>query len=167
MMSSKDIINKLNLESHPEGGYFKETYRSSETINESCLSKVFKGNRNYSTSIYYLLESGDFSAFHKINQDETWHFYLGSTIELKIINNEGSLSTIYIGNNILNGEVLQYTVPKNEWFAAKIIDSESYSLVGCTVAPGFDFNDFTLANRAALIKDYPQHKAVINAYTRQ
>ncbi|RZN82879.1 MAG: cupin domain-containing protein [Winogradskyella sp.] len=167
MNSIEEIVQKLKLLPHPEGGFFKETYRSEGTILKSSLAEVFKSKRNYCTGIYYLLKSNDFSAFHKINQDEMWHFYIGSPIELHMISENGVLSTVKIGNDILNDEVLQFVVPKNYWFAAKVVNSDSYSLVGCTVAPGFDFKDFTLASRKDLSEKFPQHSAIIKAFTRQ
>ncbi|WP_460219110.1 cupin domain-containing protein [Psychroserpens sp. MEBiC05023] len=166
-MSSLEILIKtLELLPHPEGGYFKETYRSEGIISTSCLPSTFKTERNYSTGIYYLLKSEDFSAFHKINQDEMWHFYLGDAIELHMISEEGIHSKVYIGNDIAQGQVLQFVVPKHYWFAAKVSKPNSYALLGCTVAPGFDFKDFTLATRGALIETFPQHKDIITTYTR-
>ena len=135
-------------------------------IPESVLGSSFKGQRNYSTCIYYLLRSGDFSAFHKINQDEIWHFYSGSPIKLYIISECGTLSEILIGSDLSTGQVPQFIVPKLHWFAARVVDQNSYSLVGCTVSPGFDFNDFTLASRKNLTKLFPQHRHIIEKFTR-
>jgi len=163
----EEIIQKLKLQPHPEGGFFKETYRSIGTIPESVLSSLLNGKRNYSTCIYYLLRSGDFSAFHKINQDEIWHFYLGSPIKLYIISDDGTLSDVLIGSNLTAGQVPQFVVPKQHWFAAKVVDQNCYSLVGCTVSPGFDFKDFTLASRKNLVEQFPQHRNVIEEFTRE
>ncbi|WP_353778939.1 cupin domain-containing protein [Winogradskyella sp. 3972H.M.0a.05] len=157
----EQIIKKLNLSPHPEGGYFKETYRSSGTINENSLSENYKGNRSYSTCIYFLLTSDTFSAFHKINQDEIWHFYDGAPITLHIISEEGVHSKHIIGKDLENGEVPQLVVPGNHWFAANIELPDSYALVGCTVSPGFSFEDFQLPKRAELIAKFPQHSDVI------
>ncbi|GGI57828.1 cupin domain-containing protein [Winogradskyella haliclonae] len=167
MEALEKIIQKLELQPHPEGGFFKETYRSQGVISKSSLPQVFQGERNHSTCIYYLLKSDDFSAFHKINQDEIWHFYLGDAIELHMISEEGVLNTINVGRDILNNEVLQVVVPKNCWFAARVINPNSYGLVGCTVSPGFDFKDFTLASYNRLASKFPQHKDIIKAFTRQ
>lgn len=166
MLSSQDIVRKLDLNPHPEGGYFRETYRSGDVLPEDVLDKNIQGSRNTSTGIYYLLESGDFSAFHKINQDEMWHFYLGDAIELSMISEHGKLSTVIIGSDILKGELLQFIVPKNYWFGARILKENSFALLGCTVAPGFDFKDFTLGNRYDLIKQFSEHKNIITALTR-
>ncbi|WP_412985534.1 cupin domain-containing protein [Pontimicrobium sp. IMCC45349] len=166
MDSLKALIETLELQPHPEGGYYKETYRSKDIIVKYALPKIFNGNRNHSTGIYYLLESKDFSAFHRINQDEMWHFYKGSTLILTMISDKGELSTIKIGNDITNGETPQAVVPKGYWFAAKVEKPESYALLGCTVAPGFDFQDFELAERNKLIAEFPQHKNIITTLTR-
>lgn len=165
--AAESIIKKLELEPHPEGGYFKETYRSEGEILENQLPDVFEGDRNYSTCIYFLLTSETFSAFHKINQEEIWHFYKGETIQLLMISEEGKLSEVRIGNSIENGEVPQFVVPKNYWFAAKVIQPKSYALVGCTVAPGFDFKDFTLPTREELINKFPQHQDLITKFTHR
>ena len=163
----QSLITNLQLEPHPEGGFFRETYRSKEIIDKETLPSYFKGNRNYCTSIYYLLRSEDFSAFHKINQDEIWHFYMGSPIELYSISLDGTLKVVKIGLEITNSEVPQYVVPKHNWFAAKVVKPESFSLVGCTVSPGFDFNDFILAKKDDLISKFPQHETLITNFTRQ
>ncbi|MCL6220003.1 cupin domain-containing protein [Zunongwangia pacifica] len=166
MNTAEKIIDRLNLQPHPEGGYFKEVYRSSDIIEADALPEVFKTERHYSTSIYFLLTSENFSAFHKINQEEVWHFYDGSPLLLYSISPSGELSEIKIGRNLENGEVPQYVVPRNYWFAAKVIEQNQFSFVGCTVAPGFDFNDFTLADRASLIKEFPKHEEIITHFTR-
>jgi len=166
MKRAELLIQKLNLVAHPEGGYFKETYRSTGIIDTEQLPKNYDGQRNFSTSIYFLLKSNDFSAFHKINQDETWHFYEGSTVTIHQISTLGIYSKITLGSDILNKQLPQYTVPGNYWFAATVDLKDSYCLVGCTVAPGFDFNDFKLANKEELQKQFPNHKDIIKALTR-
>ena len=164
-MTINDIIKKFDLSQHPEGGYFKETYRSSGSIANKSLSTEFIGDRNYSTGIYFLLTSDSFSAFHKINQDEMWHFYLGTTLKLHMISPEGKYSYVLIGNDILNNEVPQFVVPAQYWFAAEVMQENSYAFTGCTVAPGFDFKDFVLPERKELIQLFPQHKEVITRLT--
>lgn len=167
-MDSLDaLIQKLDLQPHPEGGYFKETYRSEEVIAKACLPDSFDSERHYCTGIYYLLKSDDFSAFHKVNQDEMWHFYQGDAIELTMISDIGILTTVHIGNAIGEGQVPQFVVPKHYWFAAKVLKPNSFALTGCTVSPGFDFKDFTLATRKQLTEQFPQHSAIIKSLTRQ
>ena len=160
------LIDKLRLTKHPEGGYFKETYRSKGTIEKDNLPITYQGKRNFCTSIYFLLKSNEFSAFHKINQDETWHFYEGSTITIHQISPSGEYSKTTIGNDILNNQFPQYTVNGDYWFGATVDENDSYSLVGCTVAPGFDFEDFELAERSNLQKKFPKHKNIIEELTR-
>lgn len=166
MLSVKDIVKKLDLHPHPEGGYYKETYRSEDIIRDTILGNEFNGSRNLCTGIYYLLESDDFSALHKINQDEMWHFYLGEAIELTMISEAGELSMVTIGNNVSNGEVLQFVVPKRYWFGARLLKANSFALLGCTVSPGFDFNDFKLGEREELLNKFPQHEDIIESLTR-
>ncbi len=164
MHKADDLIKQLELKPHPEGGYFKETYRSDEAIRS--LPKRYNGrSRNIGTSIYFLLKGNQCSAFHKLLSDEIWHFYEGSTIKLFIIDSAGNLITPELGNDISNGEQYQYTVPRNCWFSARPLDPDGYSLVGCTVAPGFDFSDFQLADRNYLLKAFPQHESIIKSFT--
>jgi len=148
-------IEKLNLEKHPEGGWFKEIYRSAEMVPEISLPKVFSGLRNFSTSIYYLLKGDDFSSFHRIKSDEIWHYYTGNS-SLEIISIEkGELKTQILGNEPEGNQSFQLVVPKNTWFAARLTNTKGYALAGCTVSPGFHFNDFELAGRE-LILEYPE-----------
>lgn len=162
----QEIIKKLALQPHPEGGYFRETYRSHGEIPKDVPGFPFGSNRNYCTSIYFLLTSESFSAFHRIKQDEIWHFYDGSPIRLHTISEDGIHNSFIIGRNILDGEVPQLVVPAGEWFAAEVIDKDSYSLVGCTVSPGFSFEDFELPERDELVSKFPEHKKLITKFTR-
>ncbi|MCX6231337.1 MAG: cupin domain-containing protein [Bacteroidetes bacterium] len=157
-------IEKLDLQKHPEGGYYKEIYRSDEVIPHSALPERFSGDRAYSTSIYFLLESKDFSAFHRIKSEEIWHFYKGSALNLYMISEDGILTTAILGDNIDNHETLQLIVPRNTWFAASVNKINDFTLVGCTVAPGFDFHDFELADCNQLTQIYPEHKTLIQQY---
>jgi len=161
----QNIINKLGLQPHPEGGYFKETYRSKGIIKADSLDPVYLGARNYSTSIYFLLTADTFSAFHRIKQDEFWHFYDGATLELHMISPHGNYSKVMIGRDIMKGEVPQFVVPGGYWFAANVIKGGDYTLTGCTVAPGFDFADFELPDRQFLLDLFPQHREIIVALT--
>ena len=160
------LVKKLDLSPHPEGGYYKETYRCKEEISEDNLSKYFSGVRSVSTAIYFLLKSDNFSAFHKINQDEIWHFHEGSSIIIHQISPEGNYSNCTLGADIVNNEKFQHVVPAGYWFSAAVTEKNSYGLVGCTVAPGFDFDDFVLAKRKDLIQLFPKHEAIITSFTR-
>ncbi len=160
------FIKKLALEKHPEGGCFKEVYRSKEKIPQASLPARFSGDRAFSTCIYFLLNKQDFSSFHKIRQDELWHFYEGSTLQMHFIDLLGNYHSARLGRNLEQGEQIQYTVPHNTWMAAEVIDKDSYSLIGATVAPGFEFADFVMPTEAELIKKYPQHQKIISRLTK-
>lgn len=167
MNKADKIVQLLKLQPHPEGGFFKETYRSEGIIQPESLEPVYNGTRNYSTCIYYLLTSDVFSAFHRIHQDEIWHFYEGSPIELHIITPSGAYSKTLIGNDIEKGQVPQFVVPGGNWFAACVMQKDAYSLAGCTVAPGFDFQDFEMAKCKELAHSFPQHMQIIKRFTRE
>ncbi len=166
MNTKETIIKQLNLLPHPEGGYYRETYRSSIEISEPNLPKAYQGNRNVSTCIYFLITSDNFSAFHRINQEEIWHFYLGAPILLHTISNKGTYQQFTIGNDFTKGQTPQLIVPGGDWFAAEIVEKDGFALVGCTVAPGFDFSDFDLAKQSYLIEKFPQHQEIIKRLTR-
>ncbi len=164
MIDANYWVKKLVLSPHPEGGFFKESYRSKNTIYNSSLPKNIEGNRVYSTAIYFLLVKGNFSAFHRIKSDEIWHFYDGDTIAIHIIDSKGVLSTKLLGVSTIKDVLPQITVPANTWFASETMGE--YSLAGCTVAPGFDFIDFEMADREVLIDRYGEHKSIIEKFTR-
>ncbi len=157
--------DNLSLTPHPEGGFFREVYRSNEEIPQSSLPSRFSGPRSFATSIYFLLEKGDFSAFHRIKSDETWHFYRGGALDLHILHN-GKYELVVIGANIAAGNHLQYTVPAGAWFASEPSIDSWYSLLGCTVSPGFDFSDFEMAKRDTLLKEYLSHGDLIRRLAR-
>ena len=163
MNKIEQLISTLKLLPHPEGGFFKETYRSNLEIR---IGEPYSGKRNISTCIYFLLTSDVFSAFHRIHQDEIWHFYDGSPLLLHIISPKGEYSCVKIGRKINNGEIPQFVVPAGCWFAANVLNYEDFTLLGCTVSPGFDFSDFELANRLSLIQQFPEHKDIITKLTR-
>ena len=157
------LKERLDLSELPgEGGYYKETYRSDKTI---ILPSETDGERSISTSIYYLLDGTQFSAFHRLKSDEIWHFYIGSSITLYIINKMENLSEVKLGSDIEKGELFQIQVRAESWFAATVNDISSYALIGCTVSPGFDYLDFELGDRKKLIERYPQHKSIIEKLT--
>jgi predicted cupin superfamily sugar epimerase len=159
-MNGKEIVQKLGLLEHPEGGFYKETYRSSCSI-ETKHNTI----RNISTAIYFLLENDNLSLFHRIQSDELWFFHQGEPLEIVFIK-EGVLNTIILGNNFENGEVPQATVPANTWFASSVKHRRGHSLVSCTVAPGFEFADFELASRENLVQEFPKLKEIIHKFTK-
>lgn len=158
-MNAAELIRQLRLQPHPEGGYFKETYRSALQI-EAGQDRT----RNVSTAIYFLLEGHDRSAFHRIKSDELWFFHQGQPLEIVFIQN-GQLVTVLLGNDVARGEVPQAVVPAGVWFGAKVKNSTGFALVSCTVAPGFDFADFELASRQELLPQYPHLAEVIREFT--
>ncbi len=166
MKSAEYWVDGLGLEMHPEGGFFKEVYRSDESISHEALPTRFTGGRVFSTSIFYLLNKKDISMFHRIKQDELWHFYEGVSLTIHCISADGIYSTFVLGRDIQCGESFQVVVKRGCYFAAEINNKDAFSLVGCTVAPGFDFEDFELPDRKKLIEKFPQHSEIINLFTR-
>ncbi len=164
MSNASIFIDKLALEKHPEGGWYKRTYQSSFVFSPF---KQQAHKRYASTAIYYLLEGNDFSAFHRLKSDEMWHFYFGSPLKIYEIDESGNLKTRLLGNPMTDQSAeFQVTIPANRWFAADLIDKSSFSLIGCTVTPGFDFSDFELATSNLLSNQYPQHTHLIRQFTR-
>ena len=163
-MTAAEWIARLGLVPHPEGGFFRETYRSAERVAADCLPGRFAGDRALSTAIYYLLHGDAISALHRIKSDEVWHFHAGSALELVTISPRGVVSRARLGTAADASP--QAVVAAGDWFGARVVDTGSYALVGCTVAPGFDFADFELADRATLLRQFPQHRADIEALTR-
>ncbi len=159
----KHWIHALDLEKHPEGGYFKEVYRSSESLSDQQLPERFTGQRSIATSIYFLLPEYEYSAFHRIQSDETWYFHEGSPLEIYVLKTNGDLHIQKLGLNVEAGEIPQFTVPYGHWFAAKSLGN--YSLVGCAVAPGFDFSDFEMASADVLCEQFPQYKDLIKQFS--
>jgi predicted cupin superfamily sugar epimerase len=159
-------IERLQLEPHPEGGYFRQTYKAKLVLPEAALPAEFKGARAASTAIYFLLEGKNFSAFHRLRSDEVWHFYAGEPLVVHVIEPEGEYSAILLGRDLEAGQVLHAVVRAGCWFASHVVDWKSFAVVGCTVAPGFDFEDFEMGKRGELGARYPQHREVIERLTR-
>ena len=164
MKISKYWVDKLCLLPHPEGGYFKEVYRSAEKVYLKSLPNRFKGDRSFSTSIYFLLEKGQFSAFHRIKSDEIWHFYDGDPLTVYVIDSNGELILYKLGLNPETKTLPQLTIPANCWFASE--SNGEFTLTGCTLSPGFDFEDFEMGDRDTLLSKYPNLKEIILRYTQ-
>lgn len=154
-----NLLRKLSLQKHPEGGYFKESYRSGTEINV----KGRKGTWRAATAIYYMLVGNQFSAFHRVKSDEIWHHYTGSSLTLHIIKDNSELNKIKLGKG--KGERFQVVIKANTWFAASLNNKKSYCLVGCTLSPGFEYDDWEIGNRYTLIKTFPRHRKSIERYT--
>lgn len=165
-LSASALIQHLQLLPHPEGGYYKESYRSNESIAAAALPDRFTGDRSVCTAIYFLLEAGHFSALHRIASDECWHFYAGDPLWVHVIRPDGIWETIVLGNDPGAGQLFQFVVPAGCWFGSEPAPGSAFSLVGCTVAPGFDFADFEMANAASLIARFPQHEPMIRQLCR-
>ena len=159
------FIASLELVPHPEGGWFREVYRAEASY--PVDARYAGGRRSAATSIYYLLGPGDFSAWHRIVSDETWYYHAGGELELFRIDRNGELHVDLVGDPRRHqGARYQVTVPGTQWFAGRPLDPQGYTLVSCAVAPGFDFLDFELGGRSALLADYPQHEREVLALTR-
>lgn len=163
--SASQIISTLDLGPHPEGGYFRQTYRSSDRARHSVLPERFESERHFSTAIYYLLKAGEFSAFHRIKSDEVWHFYGGGPLELHLLQDDGH-TCVTVGLALERGDRPQFVVPAGIWFAARPAPLSPYSFVGCTVSPGFDFADLEIAQTNTLLERYPGNRDLILSFTR-
>jgi predicted cupin superfamily sugar epimerase len=170
MVKQQDPIQQLidfyGLLPHPEGGFYRQTYCSPIVVDGELLADNFSGKRHLSTAIYFLLGGTHFSAFHRIKSDELWHFYAGESLNIDVIYPNGDFERICLGSDYTNGASFQALVPAGCWFASSPVSTTGFSFVGCTVAPGFDFQDFELASRSELINQYPQHQAIITSLTR-
>ncbi len=161
----QELVDKLGLIKHPEGGYFKEVYRHPELINSQQLTAGFDGQRNLATSIYFLLTSSDVSRFHRLKSEEIWYYHTGSAVTIYTIDTKGVLKEYKLGLSLEAGETPQIIVPAGSIFGAMVNEKDSFSLVGCMVSPGFDFQDFELLTRTELIRLYPQYEDLINKLT--
>jgi predicted cupin superfamily sugar epimerase len=159
--TAREWIERLALVPHPEGGWYRETYRSSERVEAAALPSRFGGARVLSTAIYYLLRAGDRSALHRIKSDEIWHHYAGDAVTLWVLEAPGVARQLRLGGDGLP----QVTVPAGAWYGARVADGGDYALMGGTVAPGFEFADFELGDRTVLLAGWPAHRAIIEALT--
>lgn len=159
--SIETLVGALGLAPHPEGGFYAETYRAQDRVHPP------RGPRSASTAIYFLLTADSFSAFHRIQSDEVWHFYAGDALEIVCLDPTTSLrADLRLGLDVAGGERPQHVVPAGHWFGSRVVAGGRFALVGCTVAPGFDFADFELAGRSALASAFPDHATVIGELTR-
>ncbi|MCA1319392.1 cupin domain-containing protein [Bacillus tianshenii] len=154
-------VEKLELEPHPEGGYYKQTFTSHESISDRELSTEFHGQRLLYSSIYFLLTDKNVSHFHRLKSDELWYFHGGSSLSVHVIHETGEYKEYKLGLDLEKGETPQVLVPKNAIFGSSVAEEDSCSLVGCMVSTGFVFEDFEMFTQAELLKIYPQHKEII------
>lgn len=163
----EELVKLYDLKPHPEGGFYNEYYRDKGVIPKGVLPGRFKGDRNYSANIYFLLPEGKKSNLHRIASDESWHFYLGGPLTLVQISPTGKVETILLGQDVRSGQKVAHVVPAGYWFGAYPAKGSRFSFVGCTVAPGFDFADFEMGDSATLLKfkEFPEAKEVIERLT--
>lgn len=167
MENAKDWIHRLGLQPHPEGGYFRETYRSADRIEGGALGGRYSGPRSAGTGVLFLLTSEEFSSLHRLKSDEVWYFHAGSPITVHVIEPSGEYRAMRVGLGIEDGQSPQAMVTAGAWFGATVDEPGGFALVGCAVAPGFDFEDFELAERETLSADFPQHAGLIGRLTRR
>ncbi len=165
-MKASELAEKLRLEPHPEGGFFREVYRSQDHIPAEALPERYPEKKSFCTSIYYLITADAFSAMHRLKSDEILHFYAGAPALVFMIFPDGTSRELELSNNISGGALPQIIVPGNVWFGIRVKGSGEYTLTGTTVTPGFDFDDFELAERKELTLAYPQHSQEIKQFTR-
>ncbi|MHB1346894.1 MAG: cupin domain-containing protein [Candidatus Humimicrobiaceae bacterium] len=161
----KKIINKFNMTPlEDEGGYFSETYRSEETISKENLPIRYKSERSFSTTILYLITPDNFSTLHKVASDEMFHFYMGDKVIMLNLFEDGNGREIKLGSNIFEEEQIQYLVPKNTWQGAKLARGGKFALLGTTVSPGFEYEDFVRADafKDKILNKYPGYSSLIN-----
>lgn len=161
-----ELVELLRLKPHPEGGFYRENYRSERMVMADALPKGYGGARNHSTAIYFLLPATTFSAWHRINQDEIWHHYEGGVIRIHMISVLGTYARVDVGEDLAAGQEYQVIIPGQTWFACEVVEGD-YVLAGCTVAPGFDFADFEMPSRAQMLEKFPEHKEVIERLTHK
>lgn len=168
MLTPEDYILHLDLLPHPEGGFYKEVFRSEETLSANQLPARFDGARQVITSIYFLIKRNFPSHFHRIKSDELWYFHDGNGVIIHVLHPDGAYEKWALGRDLQHGQKLQACVPAGSWFAAECVGDPipGFSLVSCAVAPGFDFTDFELAERLPLQTLYPKHHDLIQRFTR-
>jgi predicted cupin superfamily sugar epimerase len=163
-LDSKRWIDHLKLTKHIEGGYFSEVYRSDLVLNTSQLPDQFTSSRHCCTHIYFLLEKNQFSAFHRIKSDELWHFYAGDALIIYEMDASGKLVEHRLGQDPASHHLFT-CIKAGNWFGARLEENGNYSLVGCTVSPGFDYADFEMGDRNFLVKNFPEHAVLISSLT--
>jgi predicted cupin superfamily sugar epimerase len=164
-LTVNDLVDLYEMTPHPEGGYFKETYRSVGKIFSSSDQEKFQSERHFSTAIYFLLPSGAKSKLHRIASDEVWHFYLGGPMTVVQIFPSGEIKKVVLGQDLKNAQRVQHTVPAGCWFGGFPNPGTDFSFVGCTVAPGFEFQDFQMGDPDELLRLYPHAKELIQDLT--
>jgi len=161
MLKAASFIEKLNLQPHIEGGYYKEVYRHIDTIDSHPLQAEETDQRHLCTSIYFLLEAGQVSKFHSLKSDELWYYHYGAPMLVHCLNQNGSYDCHRLGPDLHCNEIPFLRIPAGVIFGSEPDSKDSFSLVSCVVSPGFDFKDFKLFTKAELLAAFPEHKDII------
>jgi predicted cupin superfamily sugar epimerase len=165
MPTAEELIRSLGLVPHPkEGGFFRETYRAGESWPAQALLR-YQGPRSASTAIYYLLTPSTFSALHRLQSDELFHFYLGDPIRMLQLEPDGKGRTIVLGHDVVRGQQLQVLAPQGVWQGSRLEPGGAFALLGCTVAPGFEYADYEAGDRHTLLAQYPAFAQLIQQLT--
>ena len=164
MLNAEYWISHLGLKPHPEGGFFNEIFRSSIKIPKEVLPIGYKSPRRVATSIYFLLRSGDISRLHRLRSDELWYYHTGCAVKIVYIDKEGNKHTKFLGCNIEKAEEPSIHISAGNIFAAEPVEKDSYCLMSCVVAPGFEFEDFEMFPKDELIQSYPKLSDLIEKY---
>ena len=171
-ITAQEIKELLGLAPHPrEGGWYVRTYESEDFVGQAALDLRYLragagGPRRTGTAIYYLLEPDSFSEMHRLLSDEIFHFYLGDPVEMLQLLSDGSASITLLGTDLAKGQRPQHVIPQGVWQGSRLIPGGSFALLGCIVAPGFEFEDYETGDRVALCSQWPQHSGLISALTR-
>ena len=166
MLSVEYLKAKFNLKPLPqEGGYYSESYRSSDKISPENLPQRYKKEKSFCTAIYYLLTSGTLSKLHRLPTDEIYHFYLGDPIQMLLLYPGGKSEIVILGSDIESGHCLQFVVPQNTWQGSFLMEGGTYALMGTTMAPGFDFADYEPGVYEKLCREFPDQKMLIKLLT--
>jgi predicted cupin superfamily sugar epimerase len=161
-MNAQEIIDALGMSPHPEeGGYFVETYKCEESIPRKALPERYRGKRSFGTAIFYLLTPETYSQLHKLESDEIFHFYLGDPMTMLQLQPDGSSQVLTLGRDIVGGQRLQVVVPAGTWQGSFLNEGGEFALLGCTVAPGFEYADYETGSRGDLLKEYPEQEELI------
>jgi len=165
-ISTQEVIDILNLQPHPEeGGYFTETHRSDEMHAAANLPPRYGDDRSHSTAIYYLLTPQTYSHMHRLKTDEIFHFYAGDPCEMLQLHPDGTSDIVVLGNDLKTGHRPQVIVPCDSWQGMRLLPGGTFGLMGCTVAPGFEFADYAHGVRKELLEQYPEHAEQIRRLT--
>ena len=167
-MTADEVKKLLRLEPHPrEGGWFRRTYEAAETVPAAAFATFrYPSRRRTGTAIYYLLEPGTFSEMHRLKSDEVFHFYAGDPVELLQLHPDGTGRTTILGNDLLAGQRPQVVVDQDTWQGSHLVTGGAWALLGCTVSPGFEYEDYESGDRKTLLASWPEHAALITRLTR-